>query len=475
MKANKFKNQYIISNKKIICKMKELNLNGLNLYIQDINQIAIMEKNNKAIIILGTFFDPINCVYNDKKIVQRLYENTETITDFINQLSYISGRYIAILKKFDEIFVISDPLGLKNIFYYYDEEDNFYITYNPKIFEEYGILQINVKDDIKKIISNWKFQRKEMDWKSNKWYDTRIRQLIANHFLEIKKKREQHIQYYLLKEYQQLNKEELIKKIVEILENSIDYLTTKYKCRMGITGGYDSRVLLACSKKYKSRIEFYTYRFKNVNAADYKIAHKLCKKIGTKYTINKTKRLSKVFMEKYKSINKFPRILPKTENIQWAYYNLKSNKYININGNAFNVSYSQPSWNIDFVDKIMEENKYYKQTYKTLKPEIIEFEKESKIPFGSISIWEIRGLWVSQYPLEQDIAVEEITPFDNRVFIYLCNLLDQKIPGNDYKKLNVELIKYMAPELLEIEFNRNSLQERVTKKIKSIIKKVIKY
>ena len=59
MKANKFKNQYIISNKKIICKMKELNLNGLNLYIQDINQIAIMEKNNKAIIILGTLYNEL--------------------------------------------------------------------------------------------------------------------------------------------------------------------------------------------------------------------------------------------------------------------------------------------------------------------------------------------------------------------------------------------------------------------------------
>ena len=470
-----FKNQYLISNKKIQCNLNEIKWENTYIYVNDIYQIAKEKKNNKAIIILGVFFNPVDRIYEEDEIAKKVLENSENVNDIINELAYISGRYIAIFSENYKNYIISDALGMKNVFYYYDEEDNFYITSNPKMFEQYNILNIKVPEKIKNIMQDWKFRRKEMDWKSDIWYDIRIKQLIANHYLDIQNKKTFHVEYFLENKYKQMKKEEIAEKSIEILKNSIEILTKKYKCRLGLTGGYDSRILLAASKDNKEKIEFYTYKFKNMNHLDYKIAKKLCLKIGIKHNLNYTKKLSKEFLNVFYQENKFPRILNKTRNIQWAYENLRMSNYININGNAFNVSYSKSDWTEEYVDKIMSDNEYYAKTYKELKNEIKTFSKKSNIPFGSVSIWEIRGLWVNQFPREQDIAIEEVTPFDNRIFIYLCNLLDQKIKSNEYKKLNVELIKKMSPDLLEVEFSRNLFREKAKQKIKSFIKSIIRY
>ena len=470
-----FKNQYLISNKRIECNLCEIKWNNMHIYINDIYQVAKEEYDNKAIMILGVFFNPIDKIYKTDEIAKKILKKSESIDEVINELAYISGRYIVLFYDNCKNYIISDALGMKNVFYYYDDDNNFYITSNPKMFEDYNILNIEVPDKIKEIMQDWKFKRREMDWKSDFWYDTRIKQLIANHYLDIQNKKAIHVKYFLKDTYKKMKKEEITKKVIEILKNSIEILTKEYKCRLGITGGYDSRVLLAASEEYKEKIEFYTYKFKRMNPLDYKIARKLCNKIGVKHNLNYAKKLSKEFLNNYKQENKFPRILNKTRNIQWAYDNLKNDNYININGNAFNVVYSEASWKEEYVDKIMQDNEYYEKTYKKLKNEIKKFSKESNIPFGSISIWEIRGLWVNQFPREQDIAIEEITPFDNRIFIYLCNLIDQEIKTEEYKKLNVELIRKMNPNLLEVEFSRNLFKEKVKYKIKSLIKKVVGY
>ena len=468
-----FENQYLITqitNKKIdnINNFKFVDFGEYRIYYNDVNQIGYSKKIDKACILLGSIYDPIKNIVDENEIAKNSLNNINSIDDFINNISFLGGRFIAIYFEKGKYYIFSDALGLKNIYYITVEEFK-YITSNPTLLYELNIIDLILDDETKGIINNVIFKKKEMPWSKDEWYDKRIKKLLPNWYLKLNNMQINHIKYF----YNGPNKiNDIIHESSSILKNSISLMTKLGNCIMPVTAGRDSRVLLAASKQNYNKISYYIFKFKNINKNDILIPKKIFKQLNIKFNIIDTDILDINFIDEFKKNNIIPRILPKTRNIQWHYNNSRNKKIININGNGGEI-FKNNYENQTFKATIYKYD-FFKEYINKWSENVEVFSKKSSIDINDLYYWEIRmGIWGSQFPLEQDIAIEELTPFNNRYLIYmLLNTKKEFRSGPDYSLL-LELIDNMWSDLNLFEYNPIRNIDLIKLMIKKLIRKIL--
>jgi hypothetical protein len=252
-----------------------------------------------------------------------------------------------------------------------------------------------------------------------------------------------------------LNNTKIPERIHEIIKNSIKALLYRNKkLILPITAGYDSRLLLSTTKEFKDQIDFYIFDSTNTNKVDPIMADNISKKFNLnfkKITINNT-LLENDFKNKYITNKIKPRILPKTKNIEYHFYN--SQNKININGNCAEILKkffgNHTINNFDSFIKRSNVSLVYNNKYlnKSIHKWYTSIEKDNPVNTLDLFYWEQKqGLWGSLYPFEQDIAIEEFSPFNNRELLLLG------IKYNSWNELFTKTIEYGWKDLLYQKFN----------------------
>ena len=102
---------------------------------------------------------------------------------------------------------------------------------------------------------------------------------------------------------------------------------------------------------------------------------------------------------------------------------------------------------------------------------LLEYCKMYGLRIEDIFYWEQRmGIWGGWYPMEQDIAIEEFSPFNSRELIEIFLSYRKYKKLNDGSQIFIDIIKYNWPELTKYKINpRTSM--RYLRKIKSILQK----
>ena len=149
--------------------------------------------------------------------------------------------------------------------------------------------------------------------------------------------------------------------------------------------------------------------------------------------------------------------MPKTRDIQYHYYNNRNRNIINISGNCGEIVrnfYGNQKIN-DFKNlALLTELNNYKYVNNEIKKWVEEsrnFAKEHNIPLSDLFYWEQRvGNWGTLYSFEQDIAIEEFCPFNNKEILlaFFCITSEmRKYP--DYKFLKKLINSLWSETLIE--------------------------
>ena len=234
-----------------------------------------LTKKNIDIISCGIIYDE-NIDSLDKKILE-LYENNQ-----LEKLKNINGNFVAIIydEKKEKITIVNDRYGSIKMFYFFDEKQ-FFLT--PKIKP---ITEIITKKTINEtaLIDFFIFGHILDDETLIK----NIKQLPYASILEIKNKKIKITRYW---EYEYKNKikskneKQLIEKFGSIWQKTVEKRFTKNKKNMiALSGGLDSRAILAAALKYLKKENILTITFGEKKSYDYEIAKKIAKKTGVKNT-----------------------------------------------------------------------------------------------------------------------------------------------------------------------------------------------
>jgi hypothetical protein len=260
---------------------------------------------------------------------------------------------------------------------------------------------------------------------------------------------------------------EIVEMASVILQGTMTALTARFDVSMALTAGWDSRVLLAASKHVREDVEYFVYRHGTMadNHPDIQIPSSIATKFGLRFEVRKPALVVPGWFVSMLSHNvTCARVLPKT---QMIYHKLITGESrININGNGseicrnfFDKYGKQANDDVSSVELAMKI--YGKKVQSAFAVKELEKWKES-FEHTSVERWNIldllyweqkMGNWGAQYPAEQDIAIEEISPFNCRQLLEILLSSPKNMRTAPNYLLYEALIRHMWPETLSFPIN----------------------
>ncbi|MDP3334168.1 MAG: hypothetical protein Q8Q40_00910 [Methylococcaceae bacterium] len=467
-----FKNQYLIAQRIFPFEFLEINpveFNGFYIYVNSSLNISSAKNDDYEIILIGFIIDPLNPDESNSQIINKLATLCKTVSQFLKETSIFSGRYVLIFKTQNDLIMTGDACHLRQInFGFIDNE--FVIGSSLKMILKALSSEPLINKQKLDFLDNKIYLNNESSWYGNETFDDRFQKLLPNHYLNLKTTEVNRIPIY---SNNYVNEEQILEFACLMLRNTYSALTKRYQLIQPLTAGWDSRILLAASKSNKDSIKYYVFDKSLGKSSDVWVPNNLRKRLNLDFTCISPEEIRDDFLLKYKQEHIVPRVLPKTENIQYHYDRNYNNNVININGNCAEIArcyYGHTGMKISldmllvfsgYKNKIPFFENQIEKWYLTAN----KYSEEYGISLLDIFYWEQRlGNWGANYPFEQDIAIEEMSPFNNRSL--LLSIL--KIDPNNRKSPNY----YFFEKLVRILWNDVLLEpinpdENLFKKLKN--------
>lgn len=429
-----YRNQYLA-----VTQVKKTNFhgitpicfNGLYIYPGDCLNTSIATNLSTEILLLGHVINPLIPEASNDEIVSKLVQCCPTQESLFKEVQILSGRYVLIYKNESSFIVIGDACHLKQIYFGFLNE-NTILTSSPKMFLDYFDFDLKTCQLKEKFINNSLYQKRQSTWYGNKCLDDRLNKLLANHYLDLNKQEVKRIPLYFLEELS--SEADIIDFASTILKGTFASLANRYKLIQAVTAGLDSRMLLAASKDFKDKIQYYVFDHSSSHSIpDVWVPNNLARKLKLDFSSIRPGELTQEFLNEYNKENLRPRIVPKfTVNLQYHYYNHNFSNLVNVNGNVSGITKCHYGYTNEKIslEMLLEFSNF--SSIEFVRQELDEwfgsarqFAKEFGISVLDLFYWEQRmSHWGALNAFEKDIAIEEITPFNNRSL--LVNLLKVK-------------------------------------------------
>lgn len=434
---------------------------------------------DRKIFLLGYVIDPFQPDFTDSEILDWLIHESPDLSSLIENTYRLSGRWVIIFVQGQKVFFFHDPFGMRQI-YYAGLQGEFWCGSEPSILAE----NLNVKPDktnqyLNEFIQSSAFKKKEHFWIGDKTRYKEIRHLLPNHFIDVNTA---NIERFWINHERNYSVGTAAKKAGELLRNSLLSASKRFNLMMPVTAGWDSRVLLAASKDIKDDLYYFisTKNHLTKDNDDVKIPMILCERLGMNFHV--LDNLREPDSEFLKLLNKnvdMPRQLPKTLTFYEFYRNHQDK--VNINGRGAETARCyypfEKNPTAEFLAKVTgyPGDNFAITEIKRWLEKVRPFLKDKKIDLIDFYYWEHRmGNWGGTDPAEQDVAIEEFCPFNNRKLMMILLSTKRKYRSEPNYKLHKEMIYYLWSELLAEPINPVSTFDYLKKYIKSKMPYTIK-
>ncbi|MBW1991390.1 MAG: hypothetical protein JRI59_04610 [Deltaproteobacteria bacterium] len=415
-----------------------------------------------TLTLLGFILDPLNPSRTSEDIVRDLAQRCKDLADLLAGCEPLSGRWALLLQNREGSWIFTDALGFRTV-YYTSPELGTWCGSQPEIIKAAVGLEREDDEGLLAFVLNPRFARQESAWVGSRTIYKNCHRLLPNHFLKLGAS--QPVRFFPLVPLEKRGVEEIVAAAVGILQGSFAAITRRTSLTQPITSGWDSRVLLAASRHMAEHIEYYVDRQGALpeNHPDIWVPARLTKKMGLNFVLkNSEEILPGWFVGLLASNVTGARVLPKTRMI---YARLMDGETrVNINGNGSEVcrNYYESRFGLNPCNPSTEELAqglgYPGMTF--VIQELEEWRAglaasgTNDVNILDLLMWEQDlGTWGAQYPAEQDLAVEEFSPFNCRRLLTTLLSAPRELRAGPHHPLYRQLIEAMWPELLAFPFN----------------------
>lgn len=265
------------------------------------------------------------------------------------------------------------------------------------------------------------------------------------------------------------NEEERIKDFVNYFSASLNNMSKIFcneKILIAITGGYDSRTLLALAKYAGIDFGCFTLEYEDISQGDVEISREICEKLKCEYTYikrekaNFTKKLIKDYEQhtmglindqdklhyahgQYQElVNRFGKVVLLRSSV-WETVTEYYRKYIDNTFNPENAYKMYNTWDTALARESLQEYSKW-----------LQVNKQDSLATCDQFFWEQRnGSWLSAIEQSFDLFdnIISLQPVNSRRMISV--LLGFAREDRIIKNHQVKIMSYACPELAEIEFD----------------------
>lgn len=482
LKKLKFRRQFLLTTEPILGlnSWKTLNFGDHVLYSHP-DLASVYEKGEfSEVILLGYIFDPMCHDRSERDILKEIAANPRP--KIIAQILYgLSGRFVLLIKTIDNLLFFNDACGLRS-FYYVNYKEHLQLASQPLLLKKVSADLIVKREQYQSFFDSEYGKQKENWYPSGTSLYEGVKHLVPNHYLDSKTRLQ--YRYWPTNEHKTNDYDSSLQKFSTLLQNIMTVASLKYDLALGVTAGFDSRIILSASKTAQDRMLFYTlkYRDMTMSSRDIQVPRKLNESMNFDH---------KVMDCKIPTTTEFAKIYEQNSDMahldDWGFiaygisqnlpegkmaikgscsetgrcFFYKSGKHPTLSSGANLVAYN-PGWKgIAFIEKRL--NNWFN--------EVNDSKTNLGYPILDLFHWEVStGSWQTQNQLEWDIVHDTFTPFNNRELLDVMLRIHPKYRSkpNNYK-LYRDTIYKLWPELLSQPFNPENSKERIKKSIKSIL------
>lgn len=206
-------------------------------------------------IVYGHFVDTLENV-SDKELANSLLSAWQVGTEaFHSRIDRLAGRYVVCIGNKEESFVYHDATGLRSV--YYSDESN--------LASSHINLLTSLEPHAEHLTVKGASLAADYSIFENVW------QLVPNFRLAFEKRQSERFFPRRENPFKDWSNEDRYSRIESIWQKVMDGYAAKYdKIAISITGGMDSRLMLAMSKNYWHKLEAFTYGFSEQPESDSK-------------------------------------------------------------------------------------------------------------------------------------------------------------------------------------------------------------
>ena len=451
---------------------------GLTLSVHPDLDFTYEQFDNRQIFLLGFILDPLEPEKSSQEVINTIGLQTESLGQVIDSTHRLGGRWLIIYKDNSDFVAFTDPCGFRQ-FYYFENNGQMWCGSQPEIIRANTNLELSDDQSLQTLLASQAFQNREGTFVGTRTRYRDCYHLLPNHYFDFTLK--QQVRFYPKHLLPDISIGEAVATVAPLLEGTIKALYRRFPVMFAVTAGWDTRALLAASRGLSEELEYYVDRMGILhwNHPDIRIPKKLCKELRLPFRVdNSAEELPAWFFKIIEQNVTGARNLPKTRAIYYRFLNHQNT--VNINGNGSEVCRNSFNSQNEIDKRPLTPEKLaaifgYEDDEFTVREcsRLMEPLKETtKYSFRILDIfyWEHRtGNWGARYSAEQDIAIEEVSPFNNRLIIETLLSVDLKYRIKPDYLVYRELIRSLWPETLSMPINP-PIKSRILKdKVKELL------
>jgi hypothetical protein len=457
-----FRNQYIISSHATdeLANFHSFQFCGLFVQIEEQLRFAVSDGRAAHILMIGFAFDSLFPEKTMQQIADELTDFAVGTDDFFKYLQSVTGRYAVFVGQSDLELIVGDACMFRQVLIGSHHNDEVY-TSSLSLFLHQFKTELRSSDAIDELVTHPDYTLNQCASYSPQEIDVRFKRLIPNHCYHSKRKEVVRIKFFWNASLK--SDDDCITAGYALLKNSYQALLRDFVPYQPLTAGIDSRVLLAASKDFQQSVNYYLFNFNNNSSdVDSTVANQIASDLKLNFRLVTPSEIRPDFSELFENEHVLPRILDKTRCIQYHFDHHRDQNILNINGNGGEIfryyyGYSRrdvPHNRVYYYSKYWRRFELVEDSINEWYAEAWQFAKQQRVYLLDLFYWELKmGTWGALYPFEQDIAIEEYSPFNNREFILTMLQIDpknRKMPQSIASRL---LIEKAWPELNHYPIN----------------------
>jgi hypothetical protein len=430
--------QFLLTKKSIDdADLKQVDKIGdYNLYLGPDSDYCRIKKGDYEYHMLGHMYDWKNVSFSNYDILLHI-SNRDDISDVLSATDNYCGDFVLIAKLKNRIYVFNDATGRKEV--YYDDEFTCLGT-QPKILGKVIELKDHTDVDAKEYYKSDIFLKKNY-FVGNTTHKKNVFHLLPNNCIELASKSV--FRFFPSTSVKIKNPHIIAYVTADILKGYLKsiYNRNKGKLKIGVTGGYDSRVLFLASLEIECKYFVMQTRFMDKNHYDITIPKRLTERFNKSFEIEIADPTKAVISQNYYNDIDFRRFVEVTEDDKkYVFVNgnvseIARNHYGDNNLNAKDLSFMYGNSDMKFPIKQYEKWLENKKT----------FEKNG-YHYLDMFYWEERmGNWGAKARTENNALYREVVaPFNSRGLLNMLLSTNRRLRNKNSTKLYDMIISVLS-------------------------------
>jgi len=432
--------------------------------------------------LLGFVVNPFEPMKSNQEILDDLVKGTTEFNEVLQKTDPLGGRWVIIYKDNQSFNMLNDPCGQRQVYYHKNNEHNILCGSDPAIMNHFVTLEKDISLEMNDFINSPIYAKKENSWIGSATIFKGVEHLMPNYYLNINELKS--IRFWPNKPITKLDLEKGVDLASEILKGSLLAISNRHKLALAVTAGWDSRVLLAASKDIKDNVTYFVSVTKEEESEkdfpDLVVPKKLFQQLEIPFYVQKCDiELPSRFKKRLESNVAMARInIPKTKNIYKSH--LDFDGMMSINGNASEIARARNQPILPYKVTGANLSKLRLMGYRGIKyvenrldewiNGIGELCKDNNLNIYDVLYWEQRmGNWGALYPAEQDISIDQFSPYNNRLLLTTLLSVDVKYRIFPKYTLYYKIIEKLWKETLQQPVGVLGFKKRIKTTIKYAI------